>query len=400
MATAHENPGGEVDTLNALFTCLASDFRRRLLGLVYDRAPDALTRQDLAIRLLPSKGEKPLDQATTDEFQQTLDSLHHTHLPKLDAAGLIDHDTDRGAVTLTDHPMFQDADIVDAIHTHENADSESLDALFGALADPRRRTILASLNHSFQEVRLETLARDVGAREQSTAESAVPEDEVEKILVTLRHVHLPKLADAGLIEYDADEQMAAYEGHALLPVAWLHSLLGPDFRAHLTSNSEDVEVETIKGREKVVAYSQLLLENADEELFSMFTASDLLESGCFARVLDASRRGVDVYLGTCDPVVRDLVSEKAPEIILWEPQTDWLNLPVEEDRVGRLLMADREAVMLGTLGEQTDDSVHEERAIIGEGSNNALAAMICQMMGSRLEQIDAQTEDIDALIPF
>lgn len=400
MATTNETPGDEVDALRTLFDCLASEPRRRLLGLAYERAPDSLTRRDLAVCLTPSQDEKPLDKAATDEFQQALVNVHHTHLPKLDAAGLLDHETDRGKVALTDHPAFQDAGIVDAIHTQENADATSLDALFGALADPRRRTILASLNHSFQEVHTETLARDVGAREQDMAASAVPADEVEQILVSLRHNHLPHLSEAGLIECDTDEQMVVYDGDPNLSVTWLHSVLGPDFRAYLTGNAEAEEVGTIEGREEVVAYSQSLLERADDELFSMFTATDLLECGCFARVMDASRRGVDVYLGTRDPVVRDLVRENAPEVILWEPESDWLNLPVEEDRVGRLLMADREAVMLGTLGEQTDDGLHEEQAIIGEGTDNVLVAMIRQMLGSRLEQIDNQTEDIDAHLPF
>jgi hypothetical protein len=76
--------------------------------------------------------------------------------------------------------------------------------------------------------------------------------------------------------------------------------------------------------------------------------------------MDASQRGVDVSLGTCDPTVRALIHENAPDIILWEPESDWLNSPVEDDRVGRLLMADRETLMLGTLGEETEDGIHGE----------------------------------------
>lgn len=384
--------------LDGIFACLANGDRRRLLGILFDRRPDSMTRRDLASQF--AREENSLADDPDQEVRQASADLHHDHLPKLEAAGLIDRDVDRGTVAITDHLAFRDPGIVDAIGNEWEGDPESLDALFGALADGRRRTILDVLSHQFQPIHTETLAREVGADERDVAEHEVPATDVEAILVSLRHVHLPTLADAGLIEYDPDDRTVSYEGHPELRVPWMHSVLVPGFRASLTGESDPGELGTIEGREDVISYGQSLGERAEKELFCMFTHRDMLEAGCFARIMDASRRGVDVYLGTYDPTIRDYVRENVPDVVIWEPRTDWLNLPVEGNRVGRLLLADREAVMLGTLKEGPGDDLPEEKALIGEGTDNTLVVMIRQMLSNHLERIDEQAGDAEVKLPF
>jgi len=60
----------------------------------------------------------------------------------------------------------------------------------------------------------------------------------------------------------------------------------------------------------------------------------------------------------------------------------------------------REAVMLGTLLQEQTGGVHEEQSIVGEGEHDTLVTMICQLLGSDLERIDAETEDVEALLPL
>lgn len=388
------------DRLDALFSCLGDRERRRILGIVRERAAGPPTRRDLASRLVAARRGTPDGEPDDEAVQQALVDLHHVHLPKLEAAGLIDVDSDRATVTVADHPAFRDEGIVDAIGCDGPSEHESLDALFPALADDRRRTVLDVLSHQFQPIRLETLAREIGARERDVAESDVPRATLDRILVSLRHGHLQKLTRAGLITYDAAERTVEYRGHPALRVPWTHSTLGPEFRASLTGESEVGELGTIDGRERVVSFGQSLCDRAEEELFCMFTATDLLEAGCLTRIRDASRRGVVVSLGTCDPVVREHVRENAPEVALWEPDTSWPQLPVDGGTVGRLLLADREAVMLGTLRESVGDEVHEEKAIVGEGADNALVVMIRQLASHHREQADPRAEDVQSRLPF
>lgn len=395
--TAHGTKG---DGLSRLFQSLADPDRRRLLGHLHDRAPSPTTRDELASQLATWNLEGETEEPTTEEQQRALVDLHHVHLPKLEDVGLIDRDTDRNTVAIADHPAFDDSGVVEVVTESDGTDSRSLDALFSALSKARRRTVLDVLSHQYQEIKTETLAREVAADERKTIERNLPVEDVDQVLDTLRHVHLPKLAEAGLIDYDADEQLVAYEGHPALRVPWMHSQLDTDFRASLTESSKSEDVWTLEGRRNVVSCGQSLCEMADDELFMMFTTTGLLEAGCFTRITAAAERGVDVYLGTRDPAVREYVAEHAPEVTLWKPETDWLDLPVEGNRVGRLVFADREAIMLGTLGEKDDTGVHTERAMVGEGADNAFITLMRQMLNSRLEQFDDQSRADQAQMTF
>ena len=74
--------------------------------------------------------------------------------------------------------------------------------IFGALANKRRRYVLYYLqDHNHMDV--ETLAHQIAAWEEDLPIEDVPEDVYESVLTNLLHSHLPKLADYGLIEYDA-----------------------------------------------------------------------------------------------------------------------------------------------------------------------------------------------------
>lgn len=383
-----------------VFSCLADGERRRLLGILYDRSERSPTERELVDHLVPESQENSNDEDASETHRQTVTGLHHVHLPKLENAGLVERDSDRGTVSLTEHPALRDTGIVEVIRGETNADADELDTLFGALGDSRRRSILDVLSHQFGPIRLETLARELGAKERDTAERLVPVEDVQRILVSLHHVHLPMLSKAGLIEYDRDAETVAYEGHPELRVPWMHSVFGPEFRTSLTGESEPDGIGTIQGRENVVSFGQSLCDRADEELFCLFTGTDMLEAGCLARVRDAADRGVDVYLGTHDPTVRDYVRENVPEVVLWEPETNWLNLPVGGKRVGRLLLADREAVMLGTLTEKgRNEEGYEERSIVGEGTEDALVMMITQLLKPYLDRTEDE-EDAEVHLSF
>lgn len=210
-----------------LFSCLARSDRRRLLGILFERAPESMPLDDLA-RALTLERDASVEAESDDLLSRTLTTLRHQHLPMLDAAGLIDHDHDSDTVAITDHPAFRDTGIVEAITGEADSNSDSLDSLFEALAHSRRRTILDILSHQFGSIYVETLARELWANGRETPESAVSPEAVQQLIVSLRHISLPRLSEAGVIEYDVEEGTVAYAGHPDLRVPWMHSVLEPD----------------------------------------------------------------------------------------------------------------------------------------------------------------------------
>jgi hypothetical protein len=73
---------------------------------------------------------------------------------------------------------------------------------FEVLADDHRRTALAVLGERDGPVGLDALARAVAARVATESTDERP-TATRRIAITLHHHHLPKLAAAGLVEYDA-----------------------------------------------------------------------------------------------------------------------------------------------------------------------------------------------------
>lgn len=383
-------------SLDVLFDSLASQARRSLLDTLWADDTESATLESLAIRQAAGPGQSPAE-VTDARHERARASLHHVHLPKLDTAGLIEYDTDRGTVTPLDHPARRDSGVRAAIEGATTANPASLDALFEALATGRNRRILDVLSHQLGAIPVETLARELGATDLGAVESDVDAQPVDHLRASLRHHHLPHLAAADLVEYDPDASIVAYAGHPDLLVPWMHSVHQPDFRASLTDTSDDQEITTVEGRERVVSFGQSLCDRADDELFCMFTDTDLLEAGCLTRIRDAASRGVDVYLGTCDPAIHDYIDEHAPAVVHWEPRSDWLDVPVEGDRVGRLILADREAVMLGTLGEETDADHAAERAVVAGGADNTMVVMVGQLLQSRLDRLAEDPGGIEAV---
>ncbi|NKE35540.1 hypothetical protein GWG54_06860 [Natronococcus sp. JC468] len=81
-------------------------------------------------------------------------------------------------------------------------DRSSIDEYLSLLSDRRRRDVLYCLSEA-EVTSVESLAATIVAREASVPPERLSSDDRERVQVDLYHVHLPKLSDRGLIEYDA-----------------------------------------------------------------------------------------------------------------------------------------------------------------------------------------------------
>lgn len=206
--------------LDVVFNCLADPERRYLVRIVSERAPTNLTAEDLAASLLARTHESAQDVSDTTR-KRVLASLYHVHLPRLSDAGLVEWDQDDDTIESTNHQIYQ-TDIVDKIFNQDGPeDSDSLDRQLQALAGSRRRSVLSLLRDHDDPIDEETVARHLIANDRGEALSAVSEDEVHELLVTLQHRDLPRLAEAGLIQYDRDQGTVVLEQHTLLSSLWM-----------------------------------------------------------------------------------------------------------------------------------------------------------------------------------
>lgn len=85
--------------------------------------------------------------------------------------------------------------------------------VFDGLASRRRRRILAILLDGTDPVDVPELARRLAAVEEGRLPTTVSEAATESLLVDLRHVHLPILADVGLLDWDEVDRTVVAADH-------------------------------------------------------------------------------------------------------------------------------------------------------------------------------------------
>ncbi len=94
------------------------------------------------------------------------------------------------------------------------ADQEvARDTLFDLLSSPRRRFTLYYLHEEARTIELGELTEQVAAWEYDKPVEELTSQERKRVYVSLYQTHLPKLADAGIIEYDADSGQITLTDH-------------------------------------------------------------------------------------------------------------------------------------------------------------------------------------------
>lgn len=97
-----------------------------------------------------------------------------------------------------------------------------VDTVLETLADERRRHVLRCLCDGNAPITFADLADEVAARdrEHETGVEAISGEERERIHLSLYHVHVPKLVDAGLVTCEQDrnrvDTVAAVDVESLL----------------------------------------------------------------------------------------------------------------------------------------------------------------------------------------
>ena len=92
-------------------------------------------------------------------------------------------------------------------HEAGEVEGADLDELYHTLAHQRRRFVLFCLSMHDKSCTLADIASEVASQEQDIPITDIPSEEVERVHLSLYHVHVPKLAEANLVEYDRETGM-------------------------------------------------------------------------------------------------------------------------------------------------------------------------------------------------
>ncbi|NKE37607.1 ArsR family transcriptional regulator [Natronococcus sp. JC468] len=117
-----------------------------------------------------------------------------------------------------------DSSLPDEIASVTDADDDgrlSKDVIFELLKNRRRREVLTYLLEADETVTLGELAEQIAAWENDTDVNALSSDQRKRVYVALYQTHLPKMDDAGIVEYDQDRGLITLADNADLLMMYL-----------------------------------------------------------------------------------------------------------------------------------------------------------------------------------
>lgn len=90
----------------------------------------------------------------------------------------------------------------------EATTNELIDGMIAVMADAVRKRLLSELASADDRRTLERLATDIAISPSNGRTEREDATANERIAIALHHLHLPKLADHGLVEYDHRDREA------------------------------------------------------------------------------------------------------------------------------------------------------------------------------------------------
>ena len=276
------------------------------------------------------------------------------------------------------------------------------EGLIRLMANPRTRETISLLRDADRPLHVTDLAEQFVDQNTAIVDASDYEEKYERMLMVLHHNHLPKLDDAGLADYDRDENIVTYHGESTVDVEWLDCDPVADIIEHFETEGEVGEdtIGVLKGRESVIKHGQWLADEANEELFCMYVSDELLGEECVRHAENAIIRGVNIYMGSQNSTVRELTRKHLPEATLWEPQLDWMSRSSDTPTIGRLVFADRTKLMLALVGGPDTGEASEETALIAEGETNPFVVFVRELLGPRLDHLDHQSSNFRSALEF
>lgn len=167
----------------------------------------------------------------------------------------------------------------------------------------------------------------------------------------------------------------------------LRGLPAPD------TESTDGHTWTITGQDNVVHRGQYLAAQAESELFGFFTVDAVFTDNCYHQAELAIERGANVVLAASDEALRADLRARFPSATIWNPTLDWNTLEGDGSQLSRLVMADREMVMLASVSEADADLT--ETAVWGRGAGSEIVLLVRELIGSQIDDLDLDDEAAD-----
>jgi sugar-specific transcriptional regulator TrmB len=147
------------------------------------------------------------------------------------------------------------------------------------------------------------------------------------------------------------------------------------------------EVWAISGDQGITSRTQQLIEGADEEVILVVGHGSIFTDQLAEQLRTAAERGVTIIVGAVNEGLQMEIQHTLPDVDVFVSGLDWVSrspLPDDDTEISRLLLVDREAILVSSFTETSNEGREHEQGVFGRGFDNGLVAIARRLMATGL----------------
>jgi sugar-specific transcriptional regulator TrmB len=186
-----------------------------------------------------------------------------------------------------------------------------------------------------------------------------------------RAVSIDEAADTLQREYDARTDSLRESLRGVTPASG-------DGETELTH-----EVWSLSGDAAISTRTNQLVEEAEDEIVLVVGHAGIIDDEVITALSAARERGVAVIIGAADESVKDRMQDALPAAEVFVSGLDWLRSTIvtgDETEISRLLLVDRNTILVSTFREREAEGRTHEQAVFGRGFDNGLVVIMRRLM--------------------
>ncbi len=147
------------------------------------------------------------------------------------------------------------------------------------------------------------------------------------------------------------------------------------------------EVWSLTGTEAIASRTLELIGKAESEIAFLVVDTEIMGEPVFDALTTAQKRDVTIYLGGQTDAITAHLGAELPGVQTFETELDWLVGPDPDHQVAisRILLIDRETLLIGSFYPDGDDETSPERAVFATGLENGVVVLLRRLIASGLE---------------
>lgn len=153
-----------------------------------------------------------------------------------------------------------------------------------------------------------------------------------------------------------------------------------------TDSDQVQEVWSLLGNEAIESRTLELIDEAASEIALLVVDEGVLSESLFDSIHAARERDVSILLGGQTTAITEHLGTEVPRVQTFETELDWLTgtVPDHEVAISRILLVDRETLLIGSYYPHSEDGEENEQAVFARGLENGVVVLLRRLVSSGL----------------